>query len=500
MKTTASETTKCVQCGRTIFKGDECYEVAKGGIAGAALNLVPGFWNTRVFCSEGCLNAYNGNYGGASKGAATGFAAGAGAALGKGAVKGVGAVGKGIGWVIKWCFIVGLPLSLIVSLIFSIQECASTSSAGALSGVSEYIVEEPADRLVMLTSDMIISDEFLLQADEQAAIGSEKLNTLKRIKKEDVPATRTAVLNLVSQDYDELIDICKEELQARVVDVATIKKAKNEMNFSPSDWDDAQKVIALANSVKANMILIAKPSSVSFEYKDFVTGAWVSNLIDFDIQFLDTSSKQIVSGKSYANKVGIFGDKTLGEEGFADADTMYLKTLAKDNLTDNGKWTVSEIKQSKFKYPNKKYPVCPFGTQKWTVLEGKKASKVNKKGVTGLSFSSDSVQISFDDGSVKNGSYTLNFEAPKEKQIKVKAAVADEHSNTRTTGSTDAYVKTKFLHFYDACFGTLSVKTEDGETIFKNAPVYQYKDGEFALLAGYTGGTKGKAQFIYFEK
>ena len=58
MKTTASSTTKCVQCGKRIFKGEECYEVAKGGLAGAALNAVPGFWNTRIFCSQGCLNAY----------------------------------------------------------------------------------------------------------------------------------------------------------------------------------------------------------------------------------------------------------------------------------------------------------------------------------------------------------------------------------------------------------------------------------------------------------
>ena len=58
MKTTASENTKCVQCGRRIRKGDIVYEFAKGGLAGAVLNCVPGFWNTRIFCSEGCLNAW----------------------------------------------------------------------------------------------------------------------------------------------------------------------------------------------------------------------------------------------------------------------------------------------------------------------------------------------------------------------------------------------------------------------------------------------------------
>ena len=72
MKTTASSTTKCVQCGKRIFKGEECYEVAKGGLAGAALNAVPGFWNTRIFCSQGCLNAYKGANGGSSVGSPVG--------------------------------------------------------------------------------------------------------------------------------------------------------------------------------------------------------------------------------------------------------------------------------------------------------------------------------------------------------------------------------------------------------------------------------------------
>ena len=72
MKTTASSTTKCVQCGKRICKGEECYEVAKGGLAGAALNAVPGFWNTRIFCSQGCLNAYKGANGGSSAGSPVG--------------------------------------------------------------------------------------------------------------------------------------------------------------------------------------------------------------------------------------------------------------------------------------------------------------------------------------------------------------------------------------------------------------------------------------------
>ncbi|MCR5723851.1 MAG: hypothetical protein K6G80_02040 [Treponema sp.] len=495
----AKENMTCTQCGRPIFKGDTAWWCLEGL---AAHLPIPGIGKMpKYFCSEGCLNAYKGSFGGgrgfggAAKGAAAGFAAGAGAAVGKGAV-------KGIGWVIKWCFMIGLPLSLFMVMIFSIKECASTSSAGALTGVSEYIVEEPADKLVMITSDMLLSDDFLVQADEQASVGNEKLNTVKRINKADIPTNQTKVLSLVSKEYDDLVDICKEELQARVVDAATVKKAKSEMDFSLSDWDDAERVIALANSVKANVILIAKPTSVKFEYTDIIASASVDSKIEFDLQFLDTSSKQIVSGKSgtYMYKSNIFGDKVLSRKGFVDADAMYLKTLAKDILTDSGKWTISEVKQSKYKYPDKKYSVCPFGTQKWTVLEGKKAAKVNKRAVAGLSFASDSVQITFADGSVKSGTYTLNFEAPQEKQIKVKASVANEHSNTRITGTADTFAETRFLHFYDACFGTLSVKTEDGEAIFKNAPVYHYKDGEFALLAGYTGGTKGKAQFLYFEK
>lgn len=50
-KVRAQSNTKCVQCGRNIFKGDECYQYATGiGVLGYG----------KVFCSEGCINAYKG--------------------------------------------------------------------------------------------------------------------------------------------------------------------------------------------------------------------------------------------------------------------------------------------------------------------------------------------------------------------------------------------------------------------------------------------------------
>lgn len=66
MKVTAGGNTRCVQCGRTIQKGTECYEVPKGkSKVGAVLSFFGG-GDFQAFCSEGCLNTYKGASSGGS--------------------------------------------------------------------------------------------------------------------------------------------------------------------------------------------------------------------------------------------------------------------------------------------------------------------------------------------------------------------------------------------------------------------------------------------------
>lgn len=65
MKVTASGNTRCVQCGRSIQKGTECYKVPEGkSKVGAVLSFFGG--DFQAFCSEGCLNTYKGASSGGS--------------------------------------------------------------------------------------------------------------------------------------------------------------------------------------------------------------------------------------------------------------------------------------------------------------------------------------------------------------------------------------------------------------------------------------------------
>ena len=475
-------------------------------------------WRTPVWvCSNRCVDTWKARKRGgkssigaaAAGGAAAGFAA-AGAKLAGGAVKGIGAAGKGMGWIIKWCFIIGIPLGIIGLLGLTIRSCATTGGDGVVTKTTTYLAAEPAEKMTLIVSDLLLPPDLTEQVNAQIALGKEKAKEPKKYKVEDIPTTRKDILNAADEKYKEIVEETYALFGAVKPSETTVSSAKAAAGFKTSDWANTEKVLAMAKNAGATTVMTVTLSSVNYNYSSYGRNENRYTISVFDVR-TGTETDGYVESYSRSLRDNIKGGReswyTGGVDGTIDVDRLYRSALVKDNLFGSGTWNFTLAKQSKLSYPHKKYAASPYGTQKWKefTVTDKKAKKINQSLISSISFGNGSAQVAFADGTTKNASFTLAEELPQEILLKVKAAVADSHSNIRTTNlaadaATSQMIKAKMLHFYDGCFGKLTLTTDDGDTIFKNAPVYQNQNGEFALLAGYSGGQKGKAQFLCFEQ
>lgn len=496
------------------------------------------FEGSTWFCCEGCANAYNdrkkrleeerkqkrlakrnGGGGGSSNGADAAAATGAAIAGAGVAVAGVAAAGakigvaaiKGYGKLLKWTLIIGLPLCLLAIGIISLRDVVTSKGAGGIAKTQQYVIPESKINTKVLYVDLIFTDEANEVIDSQVANAKEQVATYKNIDSDEkFPKSRSFVQERLKDYHTKFLNNFGSLDDITFIDGVTVDKGIAQIGLKNNEWNDLDKVCALAKLIDADCILYAMPSSIDYRYANSAQGPYVEEKFKFSINLVNPETQE--RQKEILDFTGLTAFETLFPKGGADGTGKDIKTYFDFNeyynyalskkysgiIENSGKWDLQEVKQSKVKYPNKKYPACPYGTQKWKLLEGKKKTQFTE--ISSLSFESEKVIVTYEDGSTKEGEYKYSKANPTTTSIKIKGKEVEKYKSDYRLGSNAGiYVSSYPLYFYDAKIGELTIKV-DGKNIISKAPVYSNSEDEFAMLLKYTKDSSGNAVFMYFEK
>lgn len=439
----------------------------------------------------------------AATGAAIAGVASAGAALGVAAVKGYAKL-------VKWIFIIGLPISLIMIAFFSIKEAASSKGAGGIAKTLEYVVPEPKLKTNVLYVDLIFTDETNEVIDEQVQLAKEQISKYKGIDEyEKFPKSRSFVQSQIKDYHTKFLNRFGSLDDITLIDGKTVNAGIAKINLKNNEWSNLDRVCELAKLIDADCILYAMPSSIGFTYANSAQGPYVEEKFVYGVTLVNPETQERqqenINFSGYHELDTLFSTdgastgKSIRE--YFDFNEYYNYALSKQKsriIENSGKWDLQTVKQSKVKYPNKKYPVCPYGTQKWKFIDGKK--RKNLTNISSMDFAADKVIVTYEDGTTKEGEYKYTKANPTTTSIKIKSKEVEKFKDDYRLGQAEGtFVSSTPLYFYDAKIGELTVKV-DGKNIISKAPVFNNSEDEFVVLLKYTKDSSGNAVFMYFEK
>lgn len=246
-KVRAQSNTKCVQCGRNIFKGDECYQYATGiGVLGYG----------KVFCSEGCINAYKGAANSGSEPSSRSRKVRRGFSFGSASF-----LVKAIVYFFAFAIIMAIGIS-----IYSCIEDAGAEKAAKKMPAAEYIVDKSSVILTGNFNDYFdVVDDMTVVTKEGAyeAVVTLDLKCKKELKSVDYLGTTLLWFNY---EFDMGDDRCKttpdeETIGATLYAMKAGEERQIKIKFVPNPGRGKSAINTYKNFLEA-----AEMGTVSISY------------------------------------------------------------------------------------------------------------------------------------------------------------------------------------------------------------------------------------------